>query len=79
MTKKQTLNRKDPASYEERDWSMFVSDDIVEIGEGTVLVDLTYSATNSFGGRLQEDLRSIVYVTYDNDTLSIDKITILWN
>lgn len=65
---------KDPSSYEEIDWSMFVNEDITEIGEGGVSINLTYSATNSFGGRLQESCRAIVNGTYDNNTFSIEKI-----
>ncbi len=41
-------NMKDPESYEERNIEHYVNSD------GTIIVNLTYAGTNSFGGKIQE-------------------------
>lgn len=66
---------KDPSSYVEVDWSVLVDHDILDTGSGNITVDITYSATNSFGGRLQEDTLAFIDGTYINNEFSIKKIT----
>lgn len=63
-------NLKDPASYEliERDYK-FLSDTIYE-------VNITYSATNSYGGRIQNKYIKMGVLKFNpKDTTFINKVT----